>query len=293
MNLELISKYFILFIIYSFGGWVMETLWVSWCNKKLVDRGFLIGPYCPIYGFGAILIVLLFNNLSDKPVLVFILTILLCGCLEYFVSWCMEKIFKARWWDYSKEKFNLNGRVCLHNLIAFGLMGIAIIYFINPNIRYIVDIIDEKQLRIISLILWTAFIMDFVISTIVVYGFRKTTEKVNFESATDNTEQITKMVRKLLAERSFFHRRFLAAYPKLEAIKIKMKAIKTKIEDVTSDAKVVVLGKVNDAKGKVVEKTELIKNSIEKNTRRARIKISVGKKNIKETFKRKIGKGRE
>ena len=70
MNLELVSKYFILFIIYSFAGWVMETLWVSWCNKRLVDRGFLIGPYCPIYGFGALLIVLLLSKLSFSPILV-------------------------------------------------------------------------------------------------------------------------------------------------------------------------------------------------------------------------------
>lgn len=294
MNLELISKYFILFIIYSFAGWIMETLWVSWCNKRLVDRGFLIGPYCPIYGFGALLIVLLLSNLSFSPILVFLMTVFVCGALEYFASWIMEKIFKARWWDYSNVKFNLNGRICLKNLIAFGIMGIAVIYVINPNLEIWIEyFLNKDQLRFLAFILWTIFIMDFVVSTIVVYGFRRITEKVNEERIGDNTEQITKMVRKLLSEKSFFHRRFINAYPKLEAIKTKMKEIKTKIEDVTNDAKDAVLEKVNDAKDIVVEKTENIRNTIEKNTKKVKIKISLRTEHLKESFKGKIRKERE
>lgn len=293
MNLELISKYFILFIIYSFAGWIMETLWVSWCNKRLVDRGFLIGPYCPIYGFGALLIVLLLNKLSFNPILVFLMTVFVCGALEYFASWIMEKIFKARWWDYSNVKFNLKGRICLKNLIAFGIMGLAVIYVINPNIEiWIQYFINKEQLRVLAFVLWTIFIMDFVVSTIVVYGFRKTTEKVNEERMGDNTEQITNMVRKLLSEKSFFHRRFINAYPKLEAIKTKMKEIKTKIEDVTNDAKDAVLEKVNDAKDIVVEKTENIRNTIERNTKKVKIKISLRTEHLKESFKGKIRKER-
>ena len=294
MNLELVSKYFILFIIYSFAGWIMETLWVSWCNKRLVDRGFLIGPYCPIYGFGALLIVLLLSKLSFSPILVFLMTVLVCGALEYFASWIMEKIFKARWWDYSNVKFNLNGRICLKNLIAFGIMGIAVIYVINPNLEIWIEyFLNKDQLRFLAFLLWTIFIMDFVVSTIVVYGFRRITEKVNEERIGDNTEQITRMVRKLLSEKSFFHRRFINAYPKLEAIKTKMKEIKTKIEDVTNDAKDAVLEKVNDAKDIVVEKTENIRNTIEKNTKKVKIKISLRTEHLKESFKGKIRKERE
>ena len=294
MNLELISKYFILFIIYSFAGWVMETLWVSWCNKRLVDRGFLIGPYCPIYGFGALLIVLLLSKLAFSPILVFLMTIFVCGALEYFASWIMEKIFKARWWDYSNVKFNLNGRICLKNLIAFGIMGITVIYIINPNLEIWIEYFSNKDsLRILAFVLWTVFIMDFVVSTIVVYGFRRVTEKVNKERIGDNTEQITNMVRKLLSEKSFFHRRFINAYPKLEAIKTKMKEIKTKIEDVTNDAKDAVLEKVNDAKDIVVERTENIRNTIEQNTKKAKVKFSLETEHLRKSFKGKIRKERE
>lgn len=293
MEFETISRYFILFMMYSFAGWVMETLWVSWCNKRLVDRGFLIGPYCPIYGFGALLIIILLNKFSYNPCILFIMTTILCGVLEYFASWCMEKLFKARWWDYSDKKFNLKGRICLRNLIAFGIMGIIVTYYINPYVEIWISYLNKSELNAISLVLWTIFIMDFVVSTIVVYGFRKVTERVNIDAVNDNTEQITKMVRELLAQRSFFHRRFIDAYPKLEAIKIKMKEIKEKIEDVTNDAKDAVIDKVNDAKDIVVEKTEVLKNSIEKGTRKAKIKIILGKNHLKEKFKGKIRKERE
>lgn len=315
MELNLIAKYFILFIIYSFAGWILETLWVSWCNKKFVDRGFLIGPYCPIYGCGALVILIFLRYFSYSPLLLFTVITLVCGVLEYMASWIMEKVFKARWWDYSDKKVNLNGRICLDNLLAFGVMGLVLTYLINPNLEICINYLSDKQLRIISFILWTIFIMDFVVSTIVVYGFRKVTEKVNRESATDNTEQITKMVRESLSQRSFFHRRFIDAYPKLEAIKIKMQKIKNKIEDVTTVAKDTVIEKVNDAKDTVIEKvndakdvvkdkvidakdiviekvngskevmtekTVEIKNSIENGTIKAKEKINNGKINIKQ-----------
>lgn len=320
MNLDLISKYFILFIMYSSAGWLVETLWVSFCNKKIVDRGFLIGPYCPIYGCGAILIVVFLQRFSYSPILLFLITMLVCGILEYFTSWIMEKVFKARWWDYSHVKFNLNGRICLHNLIAFGVMGLAVVYLINPYFEKWVGFLDQEHLHGFALILWTIFIADFVISTIVVYGFRKVTEKINRESLADNTEQITKMVRESLSQRSFFHRRFIDAYPKLEAIKIKMKEIKTKLEDVTNDAKDAVLERVNDAKDVVKdkvtdakdividkvsnakdvmidkvngakevvsEKTGEIRSSIGKGTKKAKINIYLGKKHIVKRFKKK------
>lgn len=309
MDLNLTSKYFILFIMYSFSGWLVETFWVSWCNKKIVDRGFLIGPYCPIYGCGAIFIIVFLQRFSYSPILLFLITVLVCGVLEYLTSWIMEKVFKARWWDYSNVRFNLNGRICLHNLIAFGVMGLAVVYLINPYFEKWVGFLDEKNLNSLGFILWTIFIVDMVVSTIVVYGFRKVTEKVNRESISDNTEQITKMVRESLAQRSFFHRRFIDAYPKLEAIKIKMIQIKTKIEDVTNDAKDAVIEKVNDAKDVVKdkvsdakevmfdkvngakevvsEKTGEIRNSIEKGTKKARISIYLGKKHIVRRFKKK------
>ena len=124
--------YFLLFFIYSVVGWAIETCYIFLTRDKLVNRGFLIGPYCPIYGAGAIAMIFYLSQYKDNALTVFLLGSLICSVIEYVTSYLMEKIFKARWWDYSRLKFNLNGRICLQNAILFGLLGLVLIYFINP-----------------------------------------------------------------------------------------------------------------------------------------------------------------
>ena len=124
--------YFFLFFIYSIIGWIVETMYTAIELGRFTDRGFLIGPYCPVYGFGSLGVILYLTQYRDNIVTVFILGIVICSVLEYFTSYIMEKLFKARWWDYSDRKYNINGRICLDNLVAFGLLGLLMMYFINP-----------------------------------------------------------------------------------------------------------------------------------------------------------------
>ena len=128
----IIFNFFLLFIIYSFMGWLMEVIVVSIAKHKLSSRGFLIGPVCPIYGYGVVLVSLLLQKYQNDIVILFFMSVIICGILEYFTSFFMEKIFKARWWDYSKKKFNINGRICLENLIWFGIACCIVIYIFNP-----------------------------------------------------------------------------------------------------------------------------------------------------------------
>lgn len=110
--------YFILFLIYSFIGWFMEVCVTYPKNKKLVNRGFLLGPYCPIYGYSSIIMIFYLNHYKDNPLTVFLLAVVVCSFIEYMVSYIMEKMFNARWWDYSTRKFNINGRVCLLPMLS-------------------------------------------------------------------------------------------------------------------------------------------------------------------------------
>ena len=269
-----ISKYFLLFILYSFLGWCMEVSLISIQNKRFVNRGFLIGPYCPIYGFGGVLITLVLGRYKYDPLVLFVMTVVTCGILEYLTSWAMEVIFKARWWDYSQEKFNLNGRVCLRNLAAFGALGLVATYVLNPIFMGWIDKLGTNSLKWTAIGLGILYIIDNIISFIVIYSFRKVTKTINNERKQDNTEQITTMVREIFAEKSFLHRRFINAYPKLEAIKIKVKEIQEKIKD-----------NVNEVKENLNEKKEEIKNSIEETKRKTKIYIS--KKSMKIIFKKK------
>lgn len=124
--------YILLFFTGAFLGWVMEVVCKLIQFGRFINRGFLIGPYCPIYGFGAVLVTALLTPFSASPPAVFALAMAVCGTLEYLTSYAMEKLFHARWWDYSHRRFNLNGRVCAGTLIPFGLMGLGMVYVARP-----------------------------------------------------------------------------------------------------------------------------------------------------------------
>lgn len=122
-----IIKLIAYFILYSFCGWVMESVLKTYLQKKPVNSGFLYGPFCPIYGFGAIIMFLFLEGLKDKPVLLFIVAFFVLSIWEYIVGWLLEKIFKAKYWDYSENKFNIKGRVCLMNSLFWGFLGVVFI----------------------------------------------------------------------------------------------------------------------------------------------------------------------
>ncbi len=129
---------FLLFLIYSFIGWFCEEIWVGVRTKKFEYRGMLYGPICPIYGFGAILIIYGVYPWRETWVRLFLASMILTSILEYFTHWALEKIFHAKWWDYSKSFMNLNGRICLVNSCAFGIGGLALEHFLHPLMMKIV-----------------------------------------------------------------------------------------------------------------------------------------------------------
>ena len=206
--MTLFCKYFLLFMIYSFFGWVMEMIVCSIYDKKIVNRGFLIGPYCPIYGCGCILIISLLFKYRSDPITLVIMAILICGLLEYFTSYIMEKLFKARWWDYSNKRFNINGRICLETLVAFGALALLLTYIINPFFVGIIDGFSNVLLIVLAMILLVIFIVDMSISLKVISGFKKVARSVN----KDNTEEITKKVKELLLERNWLYKRLVGAF---------------------------------------------------------------------------------
>ena len=126
---------FLLFISFSFIGWASEVTYVGFFSThKFINRGFLHGPICPIYGVGGILILSLPQIILKSWILLFFSSMILCTIVEYFASWILEKIFHMKWWDYSKYRFNIHGRVCLLNSLLFGVLSVLIVYFVEPFI---------------------------------------------------------------------------------------------------------------------------------------------------------------
>ena len=207
-------KIFYIFIIYSILGWFMEVIIVSSKKRKITARGFLIGPWCPIYGFGALFIILLLKKYYNDPIALFVMSFLMGTILEYVTSYIMEKLFHARWWDYSDHKFQINGRVSLTTSLGFGLLGLILVYILNPFFLRIIQNIPSIIFCIIMIIILVIFLTDVIASYKIISNI-KITKDTNIK---DFTEQYNEKVKQILKNKSIFNRRLLNAFPHLKFI---------------------------------------------------------------------------
>lgn len=183
-------------------------------EHKFVNRGFLIGPVCPIYGWGVLFIVLLIDGNFSDILSVFLKSILICSILEYSTSFVMEKLFKARWWDYSNKRFNINGRICLETMIPFGVMGSLIVIFVHPFIVKVVSLLSNKLIIILGIILFVLYLVDNLISFNVMTRIKLEIKKYNV----DSTEVIKGKMKKWLNNNSVLFKRIYNAFPKFSII---------------------------------------------------------------------------
>ena len=212
--------YFIVFFSYSVIGWFIESTYVSIKSKKIINRGFLIGPYCPIYGFGALVMIIYLEQYKNNLVTVFILATVICSILEYFTSFIMEKLFKTRWWDYSHEKFNLNGRICGKNAILFGLGGVIIIYIAHPLLKGLFECINTTLLLIITITCLIIYFTDIIISFNVMNRFKKTVTSLDLKK--DSTQDFNKMVSEVITNhKKIFQKRLYTAFPDINLNRLK------------------------------------------------------------------------
>lgn len=214
-----VATFFLLFIIYSFLGWLMEVGVVFVTKKKLVNRGFLLGPICPIYGYGVLGILFLIGSDTKDVLAVFLKSILICSVLEYFTSYIMEKMFKARWWDYSNKKYNINGRICLETMLPFGILGTFIVYILNPLVLGVVELIPKVVRIVLASILLVGYMVDNIVSFKVMNSIKGEIK----QQRSDNTEVIKKRITKWLEKNSILYRRLKNAYPKFQVSEKKRK----------------------------------------------------------------------
>ena len=125
-------RIFLCFLSYSFLGWICECIYCSIPAKRFINRGFLNGPLCPVYGFGALLVIYCLTPVENSLFLLYICGMGVTSVLEYVTSWLLEVLFHTKWWDYSHYKFNIHGRVCLLNSLMFGALGVIVMKGIHP-----------------------------------------------------------------------------------------------------------------------------------------------------------------
>jgi uncharacterized membrane protein len=153
--------YFLYFGIMAFVGWILETVYRSLCERKFVNAGFLSGPFLPIYGFGAVIITAIHIEVQKFPeVISWVLTLLSPTILEYFASWIMEKLFKLKLWDYHKERFNLNGRICLKFSLIWALLAMIHVLIIQPGVFKRIMILGPYYSHFVAGGLFVYFMLD-------------------------------------------------------------------------------------------------------------------------------------
>ena len=157
----MIVNWFLYFIVYSFCGWVYESILCSIKEKKLINRGFLTGPIIPVYGTGALLVIAVFQHHTDNLAILFISGVLLTGSLEYLTGFLLETLFHMKWWDYSNHRFNLQGRICLQSVTVFGAMSSIIVKYIHPLVANAIAAMPANTSSGLAACIFLILVMDF------------------------------------------------------------------------------------------------------------------------------------
>ena len=233
------------FAIYSFVGWLCETIYCSVGSGHFVNRGFLNGTFCPIYGFGALFILSALQPYTDNILLVFFGGMLSTSILEYITSWVMEKVFHNKWWDYSNKKCNIHGRVCLLNSVLFGILSVFMVFVLHPLVVRLVSAIPGWLQWTAAAVLGIYFAVDFIITVKTVLKLNERFERLQqlklellerlqaremdyslrelLDSVKDSKDElaanIREKIRQLREDNYAAQRRLLKAFPNLQTHK--------------------------------------------------------------------------
>ncbi len=187
-----VLDYIFYFFFFSFIGWFFESCYCSLRPKKWINRGFMRGPICPIYGTGGLVMLIalvplrsLTDNLYINELVIFVAGAILCDAVEFMTSYIMEKLFNARWWDYSNKKFNIQGRICLTHTLYWGTCSCLFVFILEPVMNlYLVGQVSESSRNILTYIFLTVFafdLLDTVIHALGIRSFSKTFMKLSEE----------------------------------------------------------------------------------------------------------------
>ncbi len=187
---------FAYFAVYSFGGWIVQGLWVGFKKHHFVNTGFFRGPWVPIFGFGCLLIIYIVDPISRNPFLVFFNTFWMTSVLEYVTSWYLQKRYHRLWWDYSDKPFNIHGRVCLLNSTMYGLAGLVITFLVQPFVSRTVSRIPFMWLCVIMAVFSVFFFSDVLTTMLEMNTHRKALENIHatVQSALSSASEFSKQL---------------------------------------------------------------------------------------------------
>lgn len=178
MHIYSLEQWMLLFYIYCFFGWCFESAYVSLLEHHWVNRGFLRAPLLPIYGSGALCILLVCLPVKENSFAVFVLGVVFPTLMEYITGYVMELLFKMRYWDYTGKKGNINGYICLQSSIAWGFLSLLLIHFIHPPIGRWVERLPHLALLIVVIVISCVFVSDVIVSFRAAFNLRHVLEEM-------------------------------------------------------------------------------------------------------------------
>lgn len=279
--MDLVTRYTLTFVLYAFIGYLCEVVYCSIGQRHLVNRGFLYGPWLPIYGFGGLIVDIFLVPLSNYPILVFISALILTSTVEYIGSWALEKIFSIKLWDYSNKKFNINGRVCLLNSTLFGIMSIFLVYVAYPWIQKALSLIPYYLSERLADLLRILFTVDLTLSVIKMSAFKKAL--IEFREKAKNLEikvqelkslgktelseefriRLSSELEELRNKTSENYKRILQAFPSAtsrhEDVKLQIQSIRSWLKE-RKQTSIEMMEKMKETKAEYKEKSKDNKN---------------------------------
>ncbi len=230
-----VCKLFLYFILYSFTGWVCETIYCSVIERRFVNRGFLAGPLCPVYGFGALAVISLLSPLKNNIPMLFLAGMAVTTLLEYITAYLLEKLFNMKWWDYSNFKLNLHGRVCLLNSVEFGVLSVVAVKLLHPLMTNWVDMLSPAAVMWIACILIAVILTDCTVTVHTILQFNGRLKQLTtlLDEIKDKTEGYKVLVQQGIAQRleqlkEHEGDRFIEAKEALERLKAKLDVLESK-----------------------------------------------------------------
>ena len=193
------NRYILAFFFFSFLGWIWESIYCTICERKWANRGFLYGPVCPIYGFGSVLALCVYDLMASGYLpnldwwIIFVIGFVVSMVLEYPTSWVLEKLFHARWWDYSKVPLNINGRTSIPTSIAFGGSAILLVRILIPVTDKMISLLPEPLMNVIVLVLVSLISVDATLTISALTDFQKRVSAIDKGFQTKMTDIVNQI----------------------------------------------------------------------------------------------------
>ena len=184
------------FLIYSCTGWCLEVIFAAATTGQLVNRGFLNGPVCPIYGFGMVIVLFTLTPLQDSVLLLYIGGVILPSALELVGGWALYKLYHTRWWDYSDFPFNIGGYICLEFSLLWGVGTLVVMRIVHPVVAGLVDMVPPFVGFVVMCVLYAVYAADVVVTAFAASGLAKTLDAM--EQLADSIHAVSDAMTQLL-----------------------------------------------------------------------------------------------